>query len=96
MQLEYKDKEITKELFKELKEAAATDLLEENIEEAEEENNERDIEVLPAFDINDFSLKIEDIQNKIKKVSTTDNDTFNQVKKYLEKIEKILNKSVEE
>lgn len=96
LQLEYKDKEITKELFKELKEAAAIDPLEENIEEAEEENNEKDIEVLPAFDINDFSLKIEDIQNKIKKVSTTDNDTFNQVKKYLEKIEKILNKSVEE
>lgn len=96
MQLEYKDKEITKELFKELKEAAAIDPLEEDIEEVEEENNERDIEVLPAFDINDFSLKIEDIQNKIKKVSTTDNDTFNQVKKYLEKIEKILNKSVEE
>lgn len=93
LQLEYKDKEITKELFKELKEAA-TDQFEEK-EEAKDGNNDKNIEILPAFDMNDFSLKIEDIQNKIKKVSTKDNVTFNQVKKYLEKIEKILNKSVE-
>lgn len=91
LQLEYKDKEITKDLFKKLMEAAATE------EKSKEENSEeKNVEILPSFNINDFSVKIEDIQNKMKKVSTKDSNTFNQVKKYLEKIEKILNKSVEE
>lgn len=82
--IEYEDKKISKDEFKKLK----------KLEYKENVIITDNIEILPAFNIEDFSLKLEEVQDKVKDIEINEKNStlLNEVQKYLDKIEKILQK----
>ena len=82
--IEYENKKITKDEFKSLK----------KLEYKESIVATDDIEILPAFNIEDFSIKLEEVQDKVKDIEINEKNStlLNEVQKYLDKIEKILQK----
>ena len=89
---QFENGEVTKEQFKELK-AISYNI---TTEKKDSSLSEVNVNVLPAFTFDDFSLKIDDIQGKVKNLianNAVDDNTFTQVKKYLDKIDQLLNKT---
>lgn len=80
--IEYENKKITKDEFKSLK----------KLEYKESIVTTDDIEILPAFNIEDFSIKLEEVQEKVKEIKITEKNSskINELQKYLIKIEKVL------
>lgn len=80
--IEYEDKKITKDEFKSLK----------KLEYKESIVVTDDIEILSAFNIEDFSMKLGEVQEKVKEIRITEKNSskINELQKYLIKIEKVL------
>ena len=80
--LAIENKKISKEEFKNLK----------KLEYKENLIETNDMVILPAFNVEDFSLKLEEVQNKVKGIKVTEKNgsKINELQKYLMKIEKVL------
>lgn len=80
--LAIENKKISKEEFKNLK----------KLEYKENLIETNDMVILPTFNVEDFSLKLEEVQNKVKGIKVTEKNgsKINELQKYLMKIEKVL------